>query len=163
MFKEIVYVDMDDTICKYTEHHAAEYSRTNLKYPQSQKGFYLKIVPISGAIEAVNKLNEIFDVWFLTRPSYKNAHCYTEKRLWIEEHFGLEWCNKLILHPDKSLAIGHYLVDDHPWPGFKGEQLLFGSKKYPNWNKVYNTLLRRYNNSTSEDMGPIDMGEVDDY
>ena len=141
MIKKILYIDMDDTICMYKEYYISEYHRTLLKYPQSQVGFFLKLKPIGGAIEALNKLNEVYDVWILTRPSYMNAHCYTEKRQWIEEHLGLEWCKKLILCPDKSLMIGDYLVDDHPWPGFKGEQLLFGSIKYPNWSSVYNRLI----------------------
>lgn len=69
--------------------------------------------------------------WILTCPSYKNPMSYTEKRLWIEDHLGFNWCRKLINSPDKSLLIEDYLIDDKPWPGFQGTQLLFGSEDYP--------------------------------
>ena len=34
-------------------------------------------------------------------------------------------CDRLILCPDKSLLKGDVLIDDTPWPGFEGQQLLF--------------------------------------
>lgn len=147
MKKKILYVDMDDTICKYTEHWINESIRTELEYPQSKLGFYLAILPINGAIESLIELSNIYDVWILSRPSYKNPHCYSEKRIWIERHLGLEWCEKLILCPDKSLMKGDFLVDDMEWPGFEGEQLLFGSKNYPNWTSVLSTLNNNINTS----------------
>lgn len=141
--KPKLFIDMDDTICIYRDRFISESIRTGLKYPQSQKGFYLELEPISGAISSIWQLNEIYDIWFLTRPSYMNPECYTEKRLWIEKHFDLEWCKKLILCPDKSLikGEGNYLVDDYDWPGFEGEQILFGSREYPNWSVVRNKLI----------------------
>jgi 5'(3')-deoxyribonucleotidase len=135
--KDIVYIDMDDTICDYMSHHN-KMSKLNpdIKYPQSQKGFFLNLEPIEGAIDAINQLRKKYDVYILTRPSYLNPHCYTEKRLWIEKYFGVDFCKKLIISPNKDLLMGDYLIDDMPWPGFKGKQLQFGKPPYENWEKI---------------------------
>lgn len=135
--KKRIYIDMDDTICEFlSARDKALALEPETKYPQAQMDFFRKLKPIENAVTSVNKLSEKFDVWFLTRPSYMNPLCYTEKRLWIEDHFGLEWCKRLILCPDKSLMIGDYLIDDMPWPEFKGKQILFGSEEYPDWHKI---------------------------
>jgi 5'(3')-deoxyribonucleotidase len=111
-------------------------------------GFYRSLEPIKHAVECIEKLGEMYDIWFLTRPSYKNPHCYTEKRLWIEDKFGIDMCSKLILCPDKSLIKGEgdYLIDDYPWPGFEGTQLLFGSDEYSTWFRVFVTLRSAHEN-----------------
>ncbi len=140
--KPIIYVDMDDTICDYKKAYSV-YSNMykDTPYPQSIEGFFLSIDPIENAIESLNKLNETYEVWIATRPSYKNPLCYTEKRLWVEKHLGLKWCNKLILCPDKSLLMGDYLIDDVLWPNFKGTQIKFDKEKN-NWNSVMELLLK---------------------
>jgi 5'-nucleotidase len=135
--KEIVYIDMDDTICDYlSRYHEMRELHPDIKYPQSKEGFFLQLEPLEGAIDAVNKLRKSFDVYILTRPSYMNPLCYTEKRLWIEKHFDLKFCQKLIISPNKDLLIGDYLIDDMPWPGFKGTQLQYGKPPYENWDKI---------------------------
>ena len=139
--KPILYIDMDDTICDFvSEYNRMRKLQPQEKYPQSVKGFFLSLKPLKDAIESVNILREKFDVYILTRPSYKNPLCYTEKRLWIEEYFDLEFCQKLIICPNKDLLIGDYLIDDMPWPGFKGEQLQYGKPPYETWEKVLNYL-----------------------
>jgi len=138
----ILYIDMDDTLCDYLSHYQKMCElEPQEKYPQSKKGFFLELKPIEGAIESVNKLREKFDVYILTRPSYKNPLCYTEKRIWIEENFDLEFCQKLIISPNKDLLMGEYLIDDVLWPGFKGEQIQFGIAPYKTWENVLNYLF----------------------
>lgn len=142
MSKQILYIDMDDVLCNYMEAHKKALDKNpDIPYPQSVYGFYTNIEPKSGAIEAIAELENtgLFDIWILTRPSYQNPLCYTEKRVWIEKHLGLEWCKKLILAPDKSLLKGDYLIDDQPWPGFEGVQFLFGKRM--DWPQVIEALL----------------------
>jgi 5'-nucleotidase len=143
MKKEIVYVDMDDTLCDWRgAYDQALQDHPEQKYPQSVVNFFRNLVPLDGAIEGFLKLEELgYDVWILTRPSYMNPLCYTEKRLWVEDHLGIEWTKKLIISPDKSLLKGDWLIDDYPWPGFEGKQLLYGSNEYPNWDAIHQTLL----------------------
>jgi hypothetical protein len=105
--KELVYVDMDDTLCSF--YRAAKKALTenpSQPYPQSQWGFFLGLEPLEGAIEGFRKLEERYDVWILTRPSTKNLNCYTEKAKWIFDHFGQDIVDKLILCPEKALLKG---------------------------------------------------------
>jgi len=140
--KPIVYVDMDDTICDYSTPHSKMLSENPWnKYPQSVYDFYRKLKPIEGAIESVKSLTDKYDVWILTRPSYLNPSCYTEKRLWVEDHLGLDWCEKLIICTDKSLMKGDYLIDDILCPDFEGKQIQFGTNEFPNWSSVIKEIL----------------------
>lgn len=81
------------------------------------------------------------DVYILTAPSIKNPHCYSEKRIWVEEHLGIEVVNKLIISPNK----GDYLIDDNVsgkgQENFEGEIIQYGSINYPNWLAVKSYLL----------------------
>ena len=143
MKKQTLYVDMDDVLCDYTGAHAAASTQTpDQKYPQAQMDFYRKLKPLDDAVRGLSILNasDKFDIWVLTRPSYKNPLCYTEKRLWIEDHLGLEWCKKLIISPNKGLLKGQYLIDDSEWPDFEGVQFLFDNVTVT-WPRVIKTLL----------------------
>ncbi len=143
---------MDNVLCDFTKSHNEALKRTpEIKYPQSQYGFWRNLQPIDDAIESVNFLisrNE-FDVYILTAPSILNPLCYTEKRLWIEDYFGLELVNKLIISPNKGLNKGEYLIDDmnsgKGQENFEGTLLQFGSDKYPNWTGVINYFKKEYN------------------
>jgi 5'(3')-deoxyribonucleotidase len=140
--KKRIYIDMDGVLCNYMKRFIERVqANPKNKHPQLEFDFFRKLEEMPGAIEAFKALAKEYDVWILTRPSYKNPMCYTEKRLWVEDHLGFNWCRKLIIAPDKSLMIGDYLIDDMPWPKFQGEQLLFGSNECPDWDAVLDKLL----------------------
>lgn len=137
--KAVVFVDMDDVLANYKKAHKEKQEKQPWnKYPQSNYGFFRNLEMIEGAKEGMDFLCAApeFDVWILTRPSVWNPLCYTEKRVWVEENLGMELCHKLILAPDKTMLKGHVLIDDHPWDGFEGIQLLFGSNYPSNWKEV---------------------------
>jgi 5'(3')-deoxyribonucleotidase len=145
MRKPRLYIDMDGVLCNFFK-AALEALRKNpeQKYPQSQWGFFLKLEEIPGAIEAVNKLNEKYDIWILTRPSFHNVNCFTEKAQWIWDHLGFDMVKKTIMAGDKSLLKGDYLIDDTNTAGqsdFEGEWIHFGSEKFQNWNDVLKYLM----------------------
>jgi 5'(3')-deoxyribonucleotidase len=48
-------------------------------------------------------LKENYDVWILTRPSYKNINSYSEKAQWVLNHLGYDVQEKTIMCGDKSL------------------------------------------------------------
>ena len=105
----IVYVDMDDVICDFTGEYQKDLARDpEIKFPQSQYGFFNKLPPLKGAIGAVKALlsSTQYDPYILTAPSILNPLCYTEKRVWIESKFGLDFVNKLIICPNKGLLKG---------------------------------------------------------
>lgn len=133
----ILHIDMDNTICDYS--NPFKYHRKlqpEIEFPQSKEGFFLKLEPLPGAIEAVNLLRNKFEVYILTAPSYKNPLCYTEKRLWIEKWFDLEFSKNLIICHNKALVKGDFLIDDIIHNGFEGEHIHYGTEKFPNWEKV---------------------------
>jgi len=141
--KKRVYVDMDNTLCDF-EGKAAEMrkkSKTPLPFPQSRYGFFSSLEPLEGAIEGYKELEKHFEVYILTAPSYKNPLCYTEKRVWVEQHFGLKTTKNLIICRQKGLLMGDFLVDDHAYPAFQGEQLLFGQAPFETWAKVLDYLI----------------------
>jgi len=141
-----IYVDMDDTIADFASaYKKAIAANPDIKYPQSQHGFFRDLEPIYCAPQMAQALAHLgHDVWILTRPSTLNRLCYTEKADWIYKHMGQDWVDKLILCPDKALLKGDYLIDDILWPGFEGKQLLYGSEDYPSWNDVYEYFVITY-------------------
>ena len=143
MTRITVYVDMDDTLCDYKtgfERHKERYPEH--AYPQSEPGLYLGLDPMPGAIEAYRWLekNPRLDTYILTAPSVRNAHSYTEKRLWVEHHLGQAAAYRLIITPNKSLNKGEFLVDDYiqgkGQENFEGKILQFGSAEFPDWVSV---------------------------
>ena len=69
---------------------------------------------------------------------------HSEKRIWVEEHLGIEITNNLIISSHKGLNKGDYLIDDNVsgqgQEEFEGEILQFGSINYPNWLSVKSYL-----------------------
>ncbi len=139
MKKLRVYVDMDGVLCNYAKRYLETISEKNT-VPQSQYGFFTSLEEIPGAVEAINLIAEEYDTWILTRPSTKNPLCYTEKRVWVEQHLGMKWVERLIICPEKSLLNGDILIDDFSWSKFDGIQYLFGSKSYPDWDSILQVL-----------------------
>ena len=149
--KKIIYIDMDGVLCDFNK--AAEASlkaKPYIKYPQMQYGFFADLEEIDKAIESVHFLMKqtIFDVYILTAPSIYNPLCYTEKRVWIEKHLGMELVKKLIISPHKGLNKGNYLIDDFAsgkgQDKFEGKLLHFGSDTYPNWKAVIDYFKNTY-------------------
>lgn len=143
MKPKVFYIDMDGVLCDFE----GAFSRDKIAYPdnpypQSRKGFYRELKPISGAVKAMEMLlaAEAVEAYILTAPSVHNPLSYTEKRLWVEEYLGFEWVNKLIMSPDKSLLKGDVLIDDHiagrGQDLFDGILFQFGSPEFENWTAV---------------------------
>ncbi|KZZ60550.1 hypothetical protein, partial [Oleiphilus sp. HI0123] len=113
-----------------------------LAYPQSQKGFYQSLEPIKDAISVFKWLCEQanFDVYILTAPSLCNPMCYSEKRLWVEQHLGSEHVHRLIISYHKNLLKGDYLIDDRRegrgQESFGGALIQYGSSQFKNWLEV---------------------------
>ena len=102
--------------------------------------------PIDGAISSVTKLltSPKYEVYFLSTAPWNNPSAWTDKRLWVEEHFGETINRRLILTHRKDLLNGDILIDDRPNNGakdFKGQWIHFGTEKFPDWPSVLNYLL----------------------
>lgn len=139
--KKTLHVDMDGVLCNIVRGYTwAKEHHPEIRHPQSIPGLFENLEPIEGAIEAVNRLREDFELWILSAPSVKNPNCYKEKRIWIEKYFDYPLAKRLILCTNKGLVKGHYLVDDNLYgkgqETFEGELIHFGSSNYPNWESV---------------------------
>ena len=139
-----IYLDMDGVLCAFHSAYLRDKElNPSLQYPQSRVGFFVELDEIDGAIETFNILKEDYDMWILTRPSFMNIHCYSEKAQWILDKLGFDIQEKTILCGDKSLLKGDYLIDDCGGSGqedFEGEWIQFGSDNFPNWKSVLKYL-----------------------
>ncbi len=137
---DIVYVDMDGVLADYD---LAAKGKTEEE--RREKGFFLGLPPIAGAVEAFHKLCEKYDVYILSTAPWSNVHAPSEKRIWVEKHLGEEVCFKrLILSHHKNLLKGDFLIDDrivNGVDGFEGEHIHFGTKEFPDWLAVLRYLL----------------------
>lgn len=146
--KKIVYIDMDDTLADFMgAYEFAREEKPTMAFPQAEYGFFANLKPLEGAVESVEVLlkSDLYSPYILTAPSTINPLCYTEKRIWVEQHLGMEMVERLIISPDKSLLKGDYLVDDiaegKGQEGFEGELIQFGTLEYPDWQSVMEFLL----------------------
>jgi hypothetical protein len=144
--KKILMIDMDGVIADY-EAIAKDFPD---KEDRHHKGFFLKLPVIEGAREAITQLAEHYDIYFLSTAPWSNIHAGSEKRIWLDHHFG-EWAYKrLILTHYKNLVMGDYLIDDRTKNGaaqFTGEHILFGSRNFPDWETVLRYLLPKEDES----------------
>lgn len=145
MEKKKLYIDMDGVLCNYEKAHNEDLlNNPRQPYPQSQWGFFAKLEEIPNAIESLRTLEKKYDVWILTRPSFFNINCFSEKAQWVKEHIGFDILKKTILCGDKSLLKGDYLIDDQSNCGqleFEGEWIEFGSINFPNWDSIIKYLI----------------------
>lgn len=143
----IIYIDMDDVLCDFSGEHSRDLEKNPLMiFPQSQYGFYQKLPPLDGAIEAVKALydSDTYSPYILTAPSTRNPFSYTEKRVWIEEKLGFSFVERLIICSHKGLLKGDVLIDDNNsgrgQEHFEGKLIHFGSPPFPNWAAVRSEL-----------------------
>lgn len=132
---------MDGVVADFAKKWEAMYNTKIDIYtiPPTPDGFYRDLEIIPGSRDAVEVLARRFDVYFLSTAEWDNPSSWTDKRLWIEEKFGSLAKKRLILSPNKSLNMGHYLIDDRPLKSnlaFQGKFIHFGSDQFPNWNSV---------------------------
>ncbi len=146
----IVYVDLDDTLAdRKKAMQVAMEVNPDMRFPQAEYGFYSSLPLIEGARDAMDWLlrSEKFTPYILTAPSIMNPFSYTEKRVWVENVFGIQMVKRLIISPNKGMLIGQYLIDDkstgHGQENFVGELLHLGSDAFPSWGRVIDFLKLR--------------------
>ena len=109
-------------------------------------GLFGKMDPMPGAIEAVHKLAEVYDVFILSTAPWKNPSAWSDKVLWVTKYFDDVFHKRMVITHRKDLVEGDYLIDDRGKNGtseFKGEWIHFGSERFPDWNAVLEYLLNK--------------------
>jgi 5'(3')-deoxyribonucleotidase len=76
-------------------------------------GTFRNLDVITGAVRAVNRLREQYDVVVCTQPTTSTT-CETEKREWLAEHFDADFAESAIVTRDKSKVLGKAIIEDNP-------------------------------------------------
>jgi len=154
--KHIVYVDMDGVVADFNaeiikvhptifEHEDGDYRGKVIdEICEADVNIFQRLKPIPGAVEAIDKLKDYYEIFFLSTPMWNVPHSFTDKRLWIEQYFGEVGKKRLILTHHKDLNVGEYLIDDRLKNGaekFTGKHLHFGTQSFPDWKSVEEYLL----------------------
>lgn len=151
--KEVVWIDMDGVVADFVPKATEEADKMGLTFQQFAdrnayrdiENFYRDLPLYPGAKDAIEKLEASgkYDLYFLSAPSWGNISCFSDKRIWVENHFPTFY-KKMGLSFQKGHHLGHYLIDDRTKYGagdFIGEHIMFGNNDYPDWDAVLNKLL----------------------
>ena len=109
-------------------------------------GLFGLMEPLHGAIEAVHRLAEVYDVFILSTAPWNNPLAWSDKVMWVTKYFDDVFHKRVIITHRKDLVVGDYLSDDRGKNGtseFKGEWIHFGSERFPNWGAVVEYLLNK--------------------
>jgi 5'(3')-deoxyribonucleotidase len=156
--KEIIYIDMDGVIVDFPS--TIEEVSTSIrescviwcqetgKHYSDYEGIFKTLKPMQGAVSAVTRLMEKYEVYILSTAPWKNISSLSEKRQWIEEYLPNLPRKHLILSHRKDLNRGKYLIDDRDKNGakefgeYEGQEWIhFGSEKFPDWDALLAYLV----------------------
>ena len=141
-----LYVDMDGVLVDFNSGVNRLNKMTRATYvndPKNAPGVFALMDPIPGAIEAINRLEENFDVYILSTAPWNNPSAWSDKLNWVKQHLGKRFEKRLILSHHKDLLRGDFLIDDRDKHGaseFQGEWIQFGSPEFPDWDEVEDYL-----------------------
>ena len=107
--KKTVYIDLDNTLADYLG--MCDQMHISPAEAKHTIGFFKKLRPMPGAVEAYEKLNEHFNVYILSTGPWSNPHSLCEKVEWVKEHLPSAYKNIIFSH-HKDLCRGDYLIDD---------------------------------------------------
>lgn len=136
--KPIVYIDLDGVIVDLVSEANKEWLENEHNYSDlgelidNSPTVFANAKPIKDAVWAVKTLinSGEYEVYILSTPAWSNIDCWSQKRVWIENHIP-ELFKRIILTHNKDLLVGDYLIDDRLKNGaenFKGEHIHFDSK-----------------------------------
>lgn len=137
-----LYVDMDGVLVDFASGVKRLSNRMYDLYKghiDDAPGLFALMDPAPGAIDAIERLADRFDVYILSTAPWNNPTAWSDKLNWVKMHLSDKFTKRLILCHHKELLTGDYLVDDRANNGaedFPGELIHFGSQQFPDWNAV---------------------------
>ena len=147
MNKKILYIDMDNVVVDFqsgidalTEQERQDYVG---KYDETPHIFSL-MQPLDGALQAIERLNNKYDIYLLSTAPWHNPTAWSDKVIWVQKYLGEICYKRLILSHHKNLNNGDFLIDDREKNGakdFGGKLLLFGSSQFPDWDAILKYLI----------------------
>lgn len=91
--------------------------------------FFLDLEPIPGSIEAIKTIMALGHQVFICTAPGRGFFNLEQKYFWVVKYFGEEFAyNRLVPALDKTVILGHKLVDDHP-------EVSKGARK-PDWEHI---------------------------
>ena len=147
--RKVLYVDMDGVLADFGAAFLALPRDVAAAYegrPDEIPGIFSALEPIPQAIESFHALAELFDTYILSTAPWNNPSAWSDKLLWVQRHLGEVAYKRLILTHHKDLNHGDFLVDDRTKWGadrFRGEHIMFGSERFPDWPAVVGYLKGR--------------------
>ena len=151
MEKRRLYIDMDNVLVNF-ESGIQKLSPGIIEEFQGRldevPGIFSLMEPMNGAIDAIHKLKEHYDLFILSTAPWLNSSAWSDKVLWVQHYFGRGMENpfykKLIISHHKHLNKGDILIDDRPNNGamdFEGKWIQFGNEQFPDWKTITEYLL----------------------
>ena len=143
-----IYIDMDNVLVDFKSGIDRIDEATRMAYDgrlDEVPGIFSLMDPMPGAIEAVHRLAEKYDLFILSTAPWKNPSAWADKVSWVTQYLGDVLEKRLILSHRKDLLKGDYLIDDRPKHGadtFDGEWIRFGTAPFPDWKSVLEYLDR---------------------
>ena len=132
-----IYIDMDNVLVDFKSGIDRIDEATRMAYDgrlDEVPGIFSLMDPMPGAIEAVHRLAEKYDLFILSTAPWKNPSAWADKVSWVTKYLG-----------DVLEKKGDYLIDDRSKHGadtFDGEWIRFGTDPFPDWNSVLEYLDR---------------------
>lgn len=144
--KKRVFIDMDNVLVDFRSGLDTQSKETLQQYEgrlDEIPNLFSKMKPMPGAIEAVHKLNERYDLFILSTAPWKNPSAWSDKVKWVTQHLDDVFHKRMVITHRKDLCQGDYLIDDRGKNGtseFGGEWIEFGSSRFPDWQSVLDYL-----------------------
>ena len=144
--KKILYFDMDNVLVNFETGIARLEESVKQEYKghlDDVPGIFGLMEPMEGAIDAFNRLSQIYDVYILSTAPWHNPTAWSDKVKWVQKYLGEAAYKRLILTHHKDLNKGDYLIDDRDKNGaaqFEGEHIPFCSEEFPDWETVVEYL-----------------------
>ena len=157
MTNPILFFDMDNILVDFQSGIDKLDEATKQAYEgnlDDVPGIFALMDPMPGAIEAVRKLQERYELYILSTAPWNNPTAWSDKLEWVKRYFGGEegdvFYIRLILSHHKDLCLNHgdYLIDDRDGKNgtekYKeaGKLIHFGTCEFPNWDAVLEYLMR---------------------
>lgn len=136
----VIGIDLDGVVADYDAYTGVELAKgRSIHDIYNDEGSFRNLPLIEGAKEGVEWLDKHFEIYFISTAMWSNPSSWTDKRLWVEDHFPKIGKKKLILTHNKGLFNGDFIIDDRIANGvgdFKGIHIHFGQGDFPSWVEV---------------------------
>ena len=113
--KKRVFVDMDGVLVDFQsgiDQQSEETLRRYEGHPDDIPGIFSQMKPIPGAIEAIHKLQDHYDLFILSTAPWGNPSAWADKVRWVTEHLDDVFHKRMVITHRKDLCQGDYLIDD---------------------------------------------------